>query len=746
MLQASGIADPFSDRCIKKGNLMKFCIPFALSVALGISISCMSTPVHAAETLEPVELELAEAPAAAAEETTLPQVTVQDKHTVERDKSYQGNKTRVGKTTQLPKDIPQSVTIVPEQLMKDRNANTLKEALRNVAGLTFNAGEGGRIGDNITLRGYSAVGDLYLDGLRDVAQYNRETFNLEQVEVLRGSASMLYGRGSTGGIINQVSKQPEEADRYEVNLTGGTNRYLRATVDLNKTLSKRLAFRLNAMDTSANSFRDDVSQKRWGIAPSLRWGEGTNNDVTLAYYFLHENNIPDYGVPYFDGRPLDVPIHRFYGLANADYEHNRASIASLTYVHRFNENSVIRTVLRQSDYARDLRATAPRLIGGPISINENTLINRQRQARGAKEHVLTSQTEYNGKFITGPLKHEVLGGYEFTWERSHRWTNTSPFANPRTVLGNPDTTPGLPSGFDDSFSRTAFNYYNGRTNSLYAQDTVQVIPHWKVLLGTRFDDMHVDYNRPTPAGPLTRDDKVWSYRGGLLYQPNALSTYYVSYGSSFNPSAELYQLDDRTANTPPEKSRNIEAGAKWELFGGDLSLRTAVFRSEKTNERNTDLSRPDVALLTGRRHTDGIEVETAGRITPNWQIFSSVALMRSNVDEASASQATALDKRPVNTPNYTYSLWSTYTLKYHGNWKIGAGLEGVGYRYATTNNLVSIPAYMRMDAMLEYSRKAYAIKLNIFNMLNRKYYEGIYVGHVVPGTPLAAQLSLNWKL
>jgi catecholate siderophore receptor len=702
------------------------------------------TPANAGPNLEPVELDLAEADGTA-QEDMLPTVTVQEKHEYE-DKSYQGNQTRVGKTNQLPKDIPQSVTIVPEQLMKDRNANTLKEALRNVAGLTFNAGEGGRIGDNITIRGYSAVGDLYLDGLRDVAQYNRETFNLEQVEVLRGSASMLYGRGSTGGIINQVSKLPEEKDKYELNLTGGTNNYLRATTDINKTLGEHLAFRLNAMVTKDDSFRDGPEYKRWGFAPSLRWGEDTNNDVTLAYYFLKEHNIPDYGVPYFDGRPLDVPVTRFFGMANSDYEKNRTSIATLTYVHRFNKNHSIRTVLRQADYSRDLRAVAPRLLAGTSFITDDTIINRQRQARGGKEHVLTSQTEYNGKFNTGPFKHEMLAGYEFTWERAHRWNNTSSLVNPTTVVGHPDNTPNLFPGFDDSFSRTAFNYYTGRTNSLYAQDTMQIIPHVKLVAGTRFDHMHANYDRTAPLGPLERNDNVWSYRSGLLYQPNDISTYYVSYGTSFNPSAELYQLDDRTANTPPEKSRNMEAGAKWDLFNGNLSLRTALFRTQKTNERNTDLSRPDVSLLTGRRHTDGVEVEATGRITRNWQLFASTALMRSNVDRASAQQANSLDKRPVNTPNYTYSVWSTYTIKFHGNWKIGGGIEGVGLRYANANNFISIPAYTRVDGLLEYSRENYAVRLNVFNLLNEKYYEGIYTGHVVPGTNRAAQLTLTMRM
>lgn len=724
---------------------MKICIPLSLSLAMGFS--GLVAPALADEVLEPVELEIAEA---VTDETVMPQVTVQAKQDFEdEEKGYQPNKTRIGKTNQLPKDIPQSVTVVTEQLMQDRSANTLKEALRNVAGITFNAGEGGRVGDNITLRGYSAVGDLYLDGLRDMAQYNRDTFNLEQVEVLRGSASMLYGRGSTGGVINQVSKTPEAKDHYKLDLSGGTYRYMRGVLDVNKKLTPMLTGRINLMGTSAESFRQFVEQKRFGIAPSLTWGLGSKNEVTAAYYYLHENNIPDFGVPYFRGRPIDVPINRFYGMANADYERNRTSIATLSYVHRFNENHELRTILRQAYYTRDMRAIAPRLVGRPSEMSGDILINRSRQARGGTEKTLTAQTEYNGKFATGFLKHDVLAGYAMNWEKSIRWTNVSPYTNPRTTAGYPTVHPILPSDFDDSFSRENRNYYTGLTNSVYAQDTVQVIPHVKLMMGTRFDRMRADYDRPSPAGPLERLDNVWSYRGGLLYQPNQQSTYYVSYSSSFNPSAELYQLDDRTSNTDPEKSRNMEAGAKWELFGGNLSLRTAVFRSEKTNERNTDLTMANVAVLSGKRHTDGIEIESAGRITKNWQVFSSVALMRSNIDKASGQQIGSLNKRPINTPNYTYSLWSTYSFRFHGNWKIGAGLEGVGDRfgnatYAINRNLV--PAYKRVDAMVEYSREKYAVKLNLYNVLNQKYYEGVYAGHVIPGTSLAGLLTLSLKL
>ena len=686
------------------------------------------------------------APAAdsSAKETTLAPVEVKDKSEREQ-KGYQGGTTTVGKTKQLPKDIPQSVTIVSEQLMHDRNADTFREALRNVAGLTFNAGEGGRIGDNITLRGYSAVGDLYLDGLRDVAQYNRETFNLSQIDVLRGSASMLFGRGSTGGIINQVSKTPMLGDRNEVSFTYGSHDYKRATVDLNKVLGNPEngnALRVNAMKTDADSYREGVEQSRWGVAPSVSFGEGTPNKLTLAYYYLKEDNIPDYGVPYFNGRPLAVPVSRYYGLANADYERNETGIATATFVHQFNRDTDWKTVVRKADYDRDLRATAPRLIGNPVAITDATGVNRQRQARGGDEHTVTVQSDLSTALKTGPIGHSLVLGAEYVREKAHRWNNTSSIANPATTVGNPDPYVALPPSFDESFARTGDNSYKSDTVGLYVQDTIDLAKQWKLVLGARHDDFEADYDRPAPAGPLSRHDKVWSWRSGLLFQPNDFMTWYASYGTAFNPSAELYALDDRSANTPPEKSRNIEAGLKWELLDGDLSFRTTVFRSAKTNERNTDLEvSVEQNLLSGKRHTDGIEFEATGRVSENWQVFAAVALMNAKIDAATGQQANTLGKVPLNTPKYTYSMWTTYALG--DGWKIGGGFDGAGLRYGQNANTTAAPAYTRWDALVEYEFRKYSIRLNLLNLFDRDYYEGVYQGHVVPGIKRSAQLTFN---
>jgi catecholate siderophore receptor len=673
---------------------------------------------------------------------TLPTIEVTEQR-IENEVGYQARTSTIGKLPQALRDIPQSVTVVTGQLIQDRNADTLKEALRNVAGLTFNAGEGGRIGDNVTLRGYSLVGDLYLDGMRDIAQYNREVFNVQRVDVLRGAASMLFGRGSTGGVVNQVSKTPLAVDRNEATLTLGSDAYKRATVDLNKTVGKNAAVRLNLMKTDTDSFRDGVSSSRWGVAPSFAWGLGTNDEFSLSYYRLKGDGVPDFGVPYSFGKPLNVPTDRFYGMANFDFQREDSSFKTAAYTHYFEDDSKLKTILRKADYDRDLWAVAPRLATPLLPQSDSSILMRQRQARGGVEHTLTSQTDYSRGFATGALQHQLLAGMELVKEEANRWNYASAVANPNATVGNPNPYPVLPAGFGVR-TRNGEVSYKADTVGLYLQDFIDLGNDFKLLVGARHDNFKADYDRAAPLGPLNRTDNVWSYRTGLLYQPTKTVSYYASWGTSFNPSGELYALDERGANTPPEKNRNIELGAKWDILKGELSLRSALFRSEKTNERNTDLAASFAQnLLSGRRHTDGIEFEASGRLSPKWDVFGGLALMRATVDEAAGDQATTVGKRPINTPDYTANIWSTYKIA--SAWKIGGGVEASGKRYGNGLNTNEVPAYVRADAMLEFEQKNYSVKLNVFNLFNTTYYEGVYAGHSVPGINRSAQLTLATK-
>lgn len=714
--------------------------PLSLAAAMLMALSTSAV----AEDTAPVTARTAETPA-----TTLPEIKVRDAR--ERPNSpnsgYQSGIITSAKTKQLAKDIPQAITTVTEQLMLDSNADTMKSALRHVAGLTFNSGEGGRIGDNIMLRGFYSFGDLYLDGIRDVAQYNREVFHVEQIDVLRGSAAMLFGRGQAGGVINRVSKQPGLVDHTTVSTTVGSYAYRRVTADTNKVLGENTALRITAMKTDANSSRKGVETDREGLAPTLRWGIGTADEFMLGYLYLYTHNVPDYGVPFFDHRPLDVPASRFYGTSK-DYENNRTNMSTGTYIHRFSPDTELKTVLRFADYDRDLWAVAPRLAAGTTVVTDATLITRGRQARGGTESTITSQTDLSTRFPTGPLKHEALVGFEWLKEKASRWSYNA-LANSTagsTTVGDPDTHAGIPVNYGNRV-RNAVASYEGITTGVYAQDQIEFLPGWKLLGGVRRDNMNADYSNGARV-----DYGEWSYRSGLLFQPDDLSTYYFAWSDSFNPTADLYQLTAAAAINPPERSRTIEFGTKWELLDGALSLRTSIYRGTKTWERNTDLEQAGVQLLSKKRHTDGIEIEAAGRITADWEVFAGLALMRARIDEAApGNNPNIVGLRPRNAPPYTFNVWTTYRLD--GNWRIGGGAEakgrrqvyGVGGTAAIVPNVA--PDYVRYDAMLAYEQPRYAFRLNVLNLFDKRYYEAVYEngGFAVPGTERAIQLTADLK-
>lgn len=690
--------------------------------------------------------------ALAAGETTLPQVNVQDERHDDTPNGYQGGTTRVGKTEQLAKDVPQAVSIVSQQLIEETNANTLKEALRHVSGLTFNAAEGGRIGDNMMLRGFYSFGDLYLDGIRDVAQYNRETFNLEQVDVLRGSAAMLFGRGQAGGVINQASKRPFLENRAELTLTGGTDSYQRGTADVNHVLGQHVAARINVMKTDAGSTRDHVESDREGLAPSITFGLGTDHRVTLAHYYLWTHNVPDLGVPYFQFRPLDVPKNRFYGTTD-DFEDNRTNISTATYEYSITPQSTLRTVLRHADYTRDLWAVAPRLAAGATETtiaNGTAVVNRNRQARGGEEKTWTSQTDFTTRFSTGPFEHEALMGLELLDEEAGRWSYNAIAGSvaPPTTVGNPGASPLLPTSYGNRVKNNIVTY-EGFTWAPYVQDMVQILPGWKVFAGARWDELNADYSTGAEV-----DYGEWSYRAGVSHQPTDFQHYYFAWSDSFNPTSDLYQFTPTTAVFPAERSRTLELGAKWELLEGDLSLRASVYRTEKAWERNTDIeTAANNPLLTRERHTDGFELEGAGRITDRWELFAGLALMKARIDEARPGGNPNVESlRPRNAPGYTYNVWTTYRLD--RNWKLGGGVEAKGERLAygigggtaaiTPNK---VPSYTRWDAMVTYEQRRYEIKLNVLNAFDKRYYESVYEngGHVIPGTGRAVQLVTELK-
>lgn len=693
-------------------------------------------------------------------ERVLSTVTVETDAEVPAD-GYRASVTRVGKTLQDPHDIPQAVTTITNKLMEEQQVGSLREAMRNVSGVTFNAAEGGRSGDNMMLRGFYTFGDMYLDGIRDTAQYDRETFNLEQIDVLRGAGAMLFGRGQAGGVINMVSKTPMLADKHKVSLTGGTHDYLEGTGDFNKRLGQSTALRINLMHREEGSWRTNPSTgaepeiKRQGLALSLGTGLYTDDEFILSHVLTTTDDILDYGIS-FDAstrRPGKIlPASYFWG-TDRNFDESETNITTATYTHRFSPMSEWRTQLRYADYERSYWATKPNLttpqnpqgtIGGTAT-------------RAMDYETLTLQSDYNNKFRAWDMNHELLLGVEYLHEDSFRkglqnFGGTS-VANPPDYRPYQIATAGVATKFkSDSYA-------------VYLQDTVEFIPQWKATLGMRRDEMDADYSSTT--SPALKYGE-WSTRAALSYHPSDETHYYLGYSDSFSPTADLYQLT--VAPMPAERSKVYELGAKWLLLEGDLALRTALYRAEKKWERNTDLE-ATAAILTKKRRTDGLELEAAGRVNENWEIFAGVALMDATILEVAENvnattgvitQANPAYKgqRARNTPKYTFNVWSTYKLG--GGWKLGGGVEAKGDRYAynpsgsgpiptlpggTAFHPNTVPSYTRWDAMLAYEQKRWALRLNVQNLFDKLYFDSLYDngGFTVPGTKRKATLTAEYK-
>ena len=721
------------------------------------------------------------------EEKTLKAVTVKDKAEVdmaEGKNSVRATETRMGKGQQALRDIPQSVTVVTEKLMDDRNLDTFKDALKNTAGISFLAAEGGE--EDIRLRGFSlqATGDVFVDGVRDPAFYERDTFNLDRLEVLRGSASMLFGRGSTGGAVNQVSKTPRLMDENQLDLTLGSHNHVRVVGDFNKQTGESAALRLNVMKTQADNNGSGSSLDKEGIAGAYRWGIGEKDEFQVGLYHLNNNNGMNYGLPWIRSTPTSSALEStvlpldptaYFGAAS-DYNAGSATHLSASHTHRFSADSELKTQIRKGQYERDQRAGTVRFAnaasqpgGQAVSLatfGPNTVINRGNNLKIQDMDTLHVQSDFSKKFQALGLKHELLAGFDLATEDKTVYAARTAGAQGGVTINKPTTTIGAPNdgAWVDESTRVlrVNNQYSSTGWGAYLQDLVQVAPHWKVLGGLRYDSLKGDYDQfGNPTNATDNGTKTsyqmrvgeWSKRAGVLFQPNELQSFHLSYGTSFNTSGDTYSLGASNVDTPPEQSENWELGAKLDSADKRFTTRLALFRATKKNERNTDPLLP-VVTLTGSRYVSGLEIDVAGRLTPKWEVFGSFTWMPdAKVSKAapcpatgSCSQATAGERvgdRPALTPVHSGSAWTTYQVS--SQWRLGGGVTFRG-RQTPTRSEFEVRSFVVGDLMAEYAYSdALTIKANMSNVTNKLYADALYPGHYIPGAGRLTQITASYK-
>jgi catecholate siderophore receptor len=736
---------------------------------------------------------------AQSEEKTLKTVTVKDTQDPNLSKeSLLVKQTGIAKGNQQLKDIPQTVTVMTEKLMADRNYDDFREVLKATAGVTFQAGETGE--EDVRMRGFSLgqAGDIYVDGLRDAPLTERDTFNTDRVEVLKGSASMLFGKGSTGGVVNQVNKQPFLMDQNETNVTIGSGNMKRLTADMNKQTDESSAFRLNAMTHEADNWGAKVDKK--GVAGTYRWGIGEKDEFSTGLYHLKTDGRPIYNHPWLinNGSSTSsnstthssgtiVPVlnaKNYYGLSS-DYLRTETTYGTLTHKHRFDADSELNTTVRHGHYERNL-------LGNQISwhaittlsnLNDSTVLQRRApKARYGISDVTQMQTDFTNSFTSLGYKHSLIAGADYSEEKALR--NNNAIASVVSGLVQTNGRWGYPTNPAPAYVTTTVGTPNdGESVSLlngaipgmrfksqvlgaYAQDTVSLSDTFKVLGGLRVDRFNATFiDTATPPNSASVDKTLFSPRMGAIWQPNDVSSYYTSYGTSFNTSADSYVYaintgltgdNAKTMATPPEKSRNFEVGGKFDVFDKKGLLGIALFYSEKYNERNTDTdTASSQMLLSGKRHATGMEFNFAGRLTPAWEMFyNHTWIPEAKIDESNEPATVTRDNvtsnnsnqqkgdRSALTPKHSASLWTTYRIT--PLWRVGSGLNYRGQQNPEGARTKVAAAFTTVDAMAEYTvNDANVLKLNVSNLTNKLYADSLYRGFYVPGAPRRVELS--WK-
>ncbi len=668
----------------------------------------------------------------------------------QRARSYLPTNPGLFRLTDQYLDIPQSMTIVTQDLMREQAAFNLRDSLRNVTGISLQAGEGGGgQGDNLSLRGFPARTDIFLDGVRDVGQYNRDVFNLEAVEVLKGPSAVYFGRGSTGGVINQISKSPQKERFYDFTVSGGNGPLGRGTFDLNQPLGHDLAVRLNLLAMYNEPVgRDYVEMLRWGVAPSFAWGVGTPTLFTASYYYYQEHNLPDRGIPIVTfpgqvGGPPDVDPSNYYGLVQQDVEKVHLHRGTLTFDHKFNEHVSVHDIFRYQYSDRFAKVTPGGILassltpGAPLGA---IVVTRNRAGRDENESILANQAEALFTFDTWMLKHKLVAGVDVAYQTFNRQTLTLT-PGPNTSLTNPDP---FPPGIYTTVDGARFES-DTTTVGAYLIDDVQILPWLKLLGGARFDnfDAHLtNFNaNGTLASKFNTVDQLWSPRAALVVQPTNWQTYYFAWGRSFNPSAEtLNSTNVANQGTGPEKSDSYELGAKLALFNGALGITGALFRIDKTDARTVDPV-TGIATLDGHVRSQGIELGVIGRPVPEWNIFFGYTYLDTEILQGFEAGTTGKDL--ANAPANTLSFWTTYDfLK---QWQVGTGVFYSSSRFGNNTNTSQVPGYVRWDLTGAYQlNKNMGVRLNIQNVMNTTYFDQVHPGHAIPGDGRTFILSGNF--
>ncbi|MBP5974014.1 TonB-dependent siderophore receptor [Brasilonema sp. CT11] len=654
--------------------------------------------------------------------------------TGQRDGYNSSDASTATKTDTPLRDIPQSIQAIPATVIQDQGAVRLNEIVRNVSGVA-NAGTAGERGENYTIRGFDA--NVYKNGFLDdyfTTRGFRDSANIERVEVLKGPASVLFGRLEPSGIINLITKKPLAEPYYNFSFTAGSYSFYRPTLDFSGPLTQdgKLGYRLNIAYENSGSFRDFVNKERFFIAPVLSWKIGDKTNLTLEGEYLHTENSYDDGLYLIGGKIIpNVPISR-----NLNDPRSQIGIdASQTYLtlnHEFNQNLSLRTAFRVTTASETVNRFALRGFGA----SDDGTVDLLSVPYNYYFETYFLQNDLTAKFNTGFLKHTLLFGLELGRLYDRRLSNYQSVGSSNVF--NP--VYNFSYGSYQPLDNTATN-----TNSfgIYLQDQISVFDNLKLLVGGRFDTYHSERQDFNNDSTTVTDSDAFSPRVGVVYQPTKEISLFANYSRSFVPVSGSSKNGDAFE---PTRGTGYEVGIKGNFLNNRLSSTLAFYTVTKTNVLTADPSDPTgtFSIQVGEQRARGIELDIAGEILPGWKVIASYAYTDAQITE---DNTYPVGNTLGSIPQHSGSLWTTYTFQKGAleGFGFGGGIFAASEAYGDVSNFNTVPGFVRTDAALFYKKDRLRASVNFKNLFDIRYFEGATTGAVNPAEPFTVQGTISWE-
>ncbi|WP_350226091.1 TonB-dependent receptor [Vibrio parahaemolyticus] len=612
-------------------------------------------------------------------------------------------------------DVPQAVSVVTKTEMQDRGAVRLVDALDGVAGVNNTLGEGSR--DQFMIRGFDSLNDMYRDGMRDdgTLQSYRSLANVERVEIVKGPAGALYGRGSAGGIINLVTKRANGDNFTHVKGSVGSNSQYVGQVDSSMAFSDKVNGRINLEYRQANSYVDHVDSNDFFIAPTIRVLPADGHTIDIDVEYAHQELVPYRGVPSKNGKPVDLPVSTYFGGTN-DYQESDSLRVAVDYEWRLNDQWVWNNRAAFNHIELEQKGTRQgKVTGNEVSQTVNNFGYDPR-----------TTTTLQSELIWETNDNQLMLGADFN-QIDIDLTLASDKTLPPQNIYNPVVGPTPDPGFKPFRDNTT------TTTGVYVQD-VYTWGDLSVIGNVRYDSMELEQQKAGSGKEKLDDDKV-SYRAGLVYRINYDTSVYASLARSWQlPYAGIY-INPKLAEFFHTDLK--EVGAKAYLLDNALMLNAALFQIDQEQpQTNVD---GDVIDKIEVRH-QGIELEARGQITKQWDISVGYSYLD--------AEDKATGKKPNDVSDHLFSLWSTYQLD--DNWRLGGGVKYVGDRYAGNDEAVALGDYTTVDLMAAYTAGRHKIQANAYNILDEKYILGATNGtsglnQIGYGAPAEFMLSYGYQ-